>query len=510
MLPLCLALVGAALYPTLLQSAGSDPATSIRADAPNIVLVYTDDVGYADVSCYAGCAFETPNIARLAAEGARFTDAHASAATCTPSRYALLTGSYAFRNERARILPGTAPLIIDPASDTLPKRLRAAGYATAVVGKWHLGLGNGDVDWNEELTPGPREVGFERSFIVPATGDRTPCVYVEDGRVVGLDPDDPIQVSYGPRIDQGPSGKEARDTLKMDWSHGHNQTIVNGISRIGWMTGGQAARWVDEDMADTLTARALAFIEANADRPFFLYFSTHDIHVPRAPHARFVGRSGTGARGDAMLQTDWCVGELLRALDAHGLGENTLVVFTSDNGPVLDDGYVDRANEDLGEHDPNGPLRAGKYSLFEGGTRVPFLVRWPGKITPGTVTPALFGQVDLARTLCLLAGAEVPDASFPDSRDARAALVGEDRAGRPHLVLEGPRLALREGPWKCISPGPVQDGLGPWTRATVAAPAALFHLAEDLGEAHDVAAQQVERVAGMLARLERLRAERDR
>ena len=218
----------------LVSSAGAQ-------ERPNIVLIYTDDVGFADVGCYGAKGVETPNIDRLATEGLKLTDAHCSAATCTPSRFALLTGSYAFRGG-ARILPGNANMIIKPGTPTLPSVLQSVGYRTGVVGKWHLGLGDGEVDWNKEIKPGPNEIGFDYHFLIPATGDRVPCVYLEKHRVVDLDPSDPITTSYGKRIGDAKTGKEIPETLKQMWSHGHNQTIVNGISRIGYMTGGHKAR----------------------------------------------------------------------------------------------------------------------------------------------------------------------------------------------------------------------------------------------------------------------------
>lgn len=486
-------------------------AASFAAPKPNIVIIYTDDVGYGDVSCYEGCNFKTPHIDKLAAEGLRFTDAHCTAATCTPSRYTLLTGSYAFRNKRAKILPGSAPLIIDPAMQTLPKVLKGAGYSTAVIGKWHLGLGEGNVDWNADVKPGPREVGFDYHYLIPATGDRTPCVYLEQGKVVGLDPADPIAVSYGKRIGDAPSGAEARDTLKQNWSHGHNSTIVNGISRIGWMTGGEKSRWVDEDMADVITEQAVKWIGENKEKPFFLFYSTHDIHVPRVPHARFVGKSGTGPRGDAMIQTDWCVGELMKALEANGIADNTMVIFSSDNGPVLDDGYVDDANEKLGEHDPNGPLRAGKYSLFEGGTRVPFIIKWPGKVKPGGTSTALFGQVDLAQTLCKLGGADLKADTFIDSRDVLKTLTGEETTGRPHLLHEArASLALRQGNWKFIPAGGTRDNLGPWKNVKIPKGGALYDLSADLGEQKNLATEKPEKLAEMKALVQKIRAGSDR
>ncbi|MEM7307997.1 MAG: arylsulfatase [Planctomycetota bacterium] len=499
--------------------AHSDPVAESHerspAPPPNILLIYTDDVGYGDVGCYEGSRTPTPNIDRLAAEGIRFTDAHCSAATCTPSRFALLTGQYAFRQKGTGIASGDAGLIIETDTVTLAGLLGQAGYTTGVVGKWHLGLGEGKNDWNAEVSPNPSDLGFDYHFLMPATGDRVPCVYFEEGRVVGLDPEDPIEVSYRGRIGSEPSGKEARDTLKQDWSHGHNSTIVNGVSRIGWMTGGHAARWVDEDMADVFTDKAVAFLErasapAESSKPWFLFYSTHDIHVPRLPHPRFQGASGQGPRGDAMVQTDACVGRLLNFLDEHGLAEDTLVIFGSDNGPVLDDGYHDDANEKLGDHDPNGPWRAGKYSLFEGGTRTPFLVRWPARVERGRVSGALFGQVDLARSLAALAGADVPTGACPDSRDELDTLLGQDQVGRPHLVHEAKALSLRRGRWKYVPSGKTRDQLGPWESVQIPASGALYDIDQDPSERVNLAATHPQELSELVELLERIRREPDR
>ncbi|WP_153557138.1 sulfatase family protein [Roseimaritima sediminicola] len=493
------------LIAALLGAAVFTPAANAADTPPNIVLIYADDLGYGDVSCNGATELATPNIDRIAKAGVRFTDAHCSAATCTPSRFALLTGQYAFRQKGTGILRGNANLIITPGSVTLPSLLQEAGYTTAVVGKWHLGLGEGKVDWNQVVQPGPNQIGFDYHFLIPATGDRVPCVYLEQGRVVDLDPADPIQVSYGERIDPSPSGAEARETLKQDWSHGHNQTIVNGISRIGWMTGGQAARWVDEDMADVITHKAVEFIDDHKEEPFFLFFSTHDIHVPRVPHSRFAGKSGMGPRGDAIVQLDWCVGQVLDRLQQLDLDDNTLVIFSSDNGPVLDDGYEDFANEKLGDHQPSGDLRAGKYSAFEGGTRVPMVLQWPAKVPAGQVSDALFGQVDLAATLAALAGVKVPDGACGDSRNELDTLLGEDATGRPHLVHEAGALSLRMGKWKFVPPQRTRDHLGPWQRISIDPPGALYDTEADRGEQNNLAAEHPEQLEKMRDLLQQLR-----
>lgn len=472
-------------------------ANASGAGKPNIVLIYADDVGYGDVSCNGQSTLPTPHIDRLASSGLRFTDAHCSAATCTPSRYALLTGRYAFRQKNSSIRPGDANLIIEPGSCTLPERLQSVGYHTGIVGKWHLGLGKGPIDWNKDVRPGPREIGFDYHFLIPATGDRVPCVYLEQGRVVGLTQDDPIAVSYANPVGDGPLGRDHPNLLKQPLSEGHDGTIVNGISRIGYMEGGHAARWVDEDMADVITEKAIEFIHRNREGPFFLMFSTHDIHVPRVPHSRFVGSTGLGLRGDAMAQLDWCVGEVVKAIAQTDNKQDTLIVFTSDNGPVLDDGYVDGANERRGAHEPAGLFRSGKYSKFEGGTRVPMIATWPGRIEPGKVSQALFGQIDMLASLSQLAGAEVPSSVKLDSRDELHTLLGIDIEGRGHLVHEAAGLALRQGRWKYIPGGRTRDKLGPWDEINIEPPGRLYDLQADPREQKDVAALFPDRLEAM-------------
>jgi len=481
--------------------------TAEAAEHPNIVLIYADDLGYGDASCYGAERVTTPHIDRLAAEGLRFTDAHSPAATCTPSRYSLLTGEYAWRKPGTGILRGNANLIIEPGRTTLASILQRAGYATGVVGKWHLRLGRGEVDWNGEIKPGPLEVGFDYCFLVPATGDRVPCVYVENHHVVGLDPNDPIQVSYAMKVGDDPTGRENPDLLKMKFHHGHDQTIVNGISRIGYMTGGNTARWVDEDMADVLAKKATRFVEDHRDGPFFLFFSAHDIHVPRAPNGRFVGRSDCGTRGDVIVQLDWCVGEILAALDRLDLTENTLVVFTSDNGPVLNDGYYDGAVENRNSHEPGGPYRGGKYSNFEAGTRVPFIVRWPARVSPG-ISDALIGQTDLPATMAALVGQPLEANDAPDSYALLPALLGESREGRDLLVEQAQTLSLRRGTWKFIAPGRGPKVLNNTEiESGVLNAAQLYDLAADPGETVNVAQERPELAAELAEQLEQIRTQ---
>ena len=423
----------------------------------NIVMILADDVGWGDLSCYGAKAVTTPQCDRLAKEGVRFLDGHASAATCTPTRYAFMTGEYAWRKPGTGIATGDAALLINPERATIASMLKKAGYTTGAIGKWHLGLGPGPgkTDWNKEIVPGPREIGFDYSFLIPATGDRTPCVYVENQRVVGLDPADPIEVSFklaGPNYPGELDGRANRDQLKLDWDHGHHFAVINGIGRIGYMKGGKKARWIDEDMADTLAAKGAAFIASNKDKPFFLYFATHNIHVPRVPHPRFVGKTGMGARGDAIVQFDFQVGAILDALDKHGLAEDTLVILSSDNGPVLNDGYKDMAVEKLGEHRPSSDWRGHKYSAYEAGTRVPFIVRWPKQIKAGAESKSLVCLIDSLATFASLTGQKLAQEDAPDSFDVSAALLDPAAKGRDTLIVQDPATSLRSGNWKYIPP----------------------------------------------------------
>lgn len=420
-----------------------------KNSTPNIVIIYTDDLGFGDISANGATEIQTPNIDKLANNGIRFTNGFSSSATCTPSRYALLTGVYPWKNKRARILPGTAPLIIDTAQATLPKMLKNKGYHTGIVGKWHLGLGSGNVDWNKRVSPGPNEVGFDYAYIMAATQDRVPTVYIENGNVVGLDPNDPIEIDYANNFEGEPNGLDNPELISMKWHHGHNNSIVNGIPRIGFMRGGESAKWSDIDMADHFLVKAQDYVKQHKNEPFFLYYAMQQPHVPRTPHPRFVGTSGMGPRGDVILEADWCVGEFIKTLDDEGLLENTLIIFSSDNGPVLNDGYFDQAVEKIGNHKPNGVFRGGKYSLFEAGTRVPFIVYWKNRIAP-KVSNALISQIDIMASIGTLTGSDIENT---DSQKMWNVLSGQSDQGRNSLIIEATtRTAYKQGDWVMIPP----------------------------------------------------------
>ncbi|NQY36971.1 MAG: arylsulfatase [Alteromonadaceae bacterium] len=459
---------------------------------PNIVILYVDDLGYGDLSSYGMKSINTPNVDKLAAEGIRFTDAHSSAATCTPSRYSLLTGQYAFRNNAA-ILPGDAPLIIDPEIPTLPKMLKKAGYATAVVGKWHLGLGRGQVDWNKAVKPGPLEIGFDYSFLMPATGDRVPTVYLENHHVVGLDPNDPITISYEAKVGNRPVGTERPDLLKQKADLQHSATIVNGISRIGWMKGGKSAEWVDEDFPHVFTEKAIDWMTEHKDEPFMLFFPFHDIHVPRVPNEMFQGKSPMGVRGDAILQMDWMTGQIVNHLKELGIYDNTIIIYSSDNGPVLDDGYFDQADTLVGDHDPSGGFRGGKYSAYEAGTRVPMIVTYPNGMKKAGVSDALFSHIDLYKSLAELAGVALAKDEAIDSTNLLATLLDATADGRDEMLEEAFTLSLRSGKWKYIQPAtkPTPDWLANKHAIEngLSAKPQLFDISVDQLEQNNIAAQ---------------------
>ncbi|MCF2947088.1 arylsulfatase [Paraglaciecola aquimarina] len=485
------------LAATLLSACNStnteSTTSNLNPDKPNIVIFYVDDLGYGDVGVYGAKGVETPNIDALANNGLRFTDAHSSAATCTPSRYSLLTGEHAFR-KKAKVLQGDAKMLIDPGQPTIASLVKKAGYKSAVVGKWHLGLGDGKstIDWNQDVKPGPLEIGFDYSYLLPATGDRVPTVYLENYTVEGLSANDPLKVSYTTKIGDRPVGREHPELLRQQADNQHADTIVNGISRIGYMQGGKSAEWKDEDFYTVFTDKANHFIAENKNNPFFLFFSFHDIHVPRLPHKKFQGKSEMGLRGDAIVQMDYITGQVVDQLKKQGVLDNTLIIFTSDNGPVLTDGYDDEAIQKLGDHKPAGPFRGGKYSAYEAGTRVPTIVHYPNRVKPG-VNNSLMSQIDVYASIANMLNIPMDEDEAIDSEVLTSTWLGESEQGRTQLIEESYTLSLRLGDWKYIAPS---KGTNDWIRDNknieggFQATPQLFYLPNDLAEQNNLASQE--------------------
>jgi arylsulfatase A-like enzyme len=350
-------------------------AQESAAPRPNIVLILADDLGYGDLGCYGAAKIKTPNIDRLADGGMRFTDAHASP-LCTPTRYSILTGRYPIRNERlgdGGVVFPKDPLVVETDRPTLGSFIRDLGYDTGLFGKWHLGFGTGDIDWNGVLRPGPLECGFNTFFGVPTVNSMEPKVFVRDDRIVGLDPKDPIV------------GRVTSSEMK----------------------GGAAARYehglIDVHHAD----EALAWLRRKRDRPFFLFFPTISIHSPEVPYPDFKGKSEAGFRGDFVVEHDHRVGQILRALDEMGVAENTLVIYASDNGGMDKLGATNPEKSISRQygHKANGDWRGMKSDVWEGGHRVPLIVRWPGHVAPGTASDALVGLNDVFATIADLLAA---------------------------------------------------------------------------------------------------------
>jgi arylsulfatase A-like enzyme len=474
------------------------------ASKPNIIFILADDIGYGDFRCYGATKVKTPNVDRLASQGLRFTDGHSMASVCTPSRYSFLTGEYAFRKRGTGIASGVEGLLIEPGRTTVPSLLKRAGYATGIVGKWHLGLGTKPTDYNGEIKPGPLEIGFDYAWIIPATGDRTPCVWVENHRVVNLDPADPIKLDYSVQ-------------------RGEPRSFIHGIPRIGEQTGGKAALWDDENISTVIAAKSCAFIEQHKNQRFFLEVATHNIHVPRSPNPKFRGKSECGVRGDTIVEFDWTVGQVLDTLDKLKLADDTLVILTSDNGGVLDNNGPDTVHgigslEANNGHLFNGVLHGTKGSCFEGGTRLPFITRWPGHVRSG-VSDELICQVDMLASFAALTGQSLAPADGPDSLNVLPALLGEkcEKPCREYLVEQNNDaswVALRKGPWKLL-PAPTStnvrgERVSPQSEHPAEAVAKkdsqpkkikLYNLTDDLSETKDLAAAHPEIVTEMSAKL---------
>lgn len=456
------------LLPAMAASSQDKPHKPALPSNPNVIIILADDLGYGDLECYGAKNVKTPNVNRLANTGIQFTNAHAAASTSTPSRYSLLTGEYAWRRPGTDVAPGNAGMIIRPEHYTMADMMKSRGYATAAIGKWHLGIGDkeGQQDWNAPLPMSLADIGFDYHYIMAATADRVPCVFIENGAVANYDPEHPIEVNYHTNFPGEPTGKENPELLfNQRSSHGHDMSIVNGIGRIGYMKGGGKALWKDENIADSITARAVQFISSHKDSPFFMYFCTNDVHVPRFPHHRFRGKNPMGVRGDAIAQFDWSVGQIMHALDSLGIADNTLIILSSDNGPVVDDGYDDRAEELLNGHSPAGPFRGNKYSAFEGGTMVPMIVNWPAAVKGGKKSDLLTTQVDWLASLSELVGAKIPSGAAPDSRSRLGNMLGYDSQPAPWVIemASNRTLSVRTQKWKYIEPndGPKMITWGP-------------------------------------------------
>ncbi|MCF7847622.1 MAG: arylsulfatase [Kiritimatiellales bacterium] len=402
---------------------------------PNVVLIFADDLGYGDLSCYGATKVQTPNIDKLATEGRRFTDAHSASAVCSPSRYGLLTGRYPYRRNFWGPISTKEPLTIDPERLTLARLLKEADYATACIGKWHLGFGKDEPDWNGDLKPGPLELGFDYYYGIPSVNSGPPFVFVENHRIVGLDPNDPLM-------------------------HG-KPSVTKEYPEKGWKAkigGAEAAHrlYVDDQIGTTLKKKAVEWLkQQKKGKPFFMYLATTNIHHPFTPAPRFVGTSGCGPYGDFIHELDWIVGEVMATLDEMGVAENTLVVFTSDNGGMLH--VTGQAAWEAG-HRLNGDLLGFKFGAWEGGHRVPFITRWPGRIPSGTTSAQLISQIDLLATFAAIIDRPLQQNEGPDSINQLANFTGTpDSPTRKTLVISpnSPKhLTVRQGKWVYI---PAQD-----------------------------------------------------
>ncbi|MEJ5976403.1 arylsulfatase [Novosphingobium sp. PS1R-30] len=455
-------------------------AAPARQRRPNVVVVLLDDMGIGDAGAYnPWSAIPTPNIDRLAREGMRFTDMHSSSAVCTPSRYSLLTGRYCWRSRLKKgVLDGTGTNLIEPGRLTLPGLLKRAGYHTAGVGKWHLGLGSGETaDYTKPLRPGPRDHGFDYYFGIPSSLDFPPYLYFENDRVV-----------------EAPT------------AHTDGSATPRGVF---WRAGAIAPGFRMEEVVPTLTDKAIGVVRqaAKAGNPFFLYFPLPSPHTPWVPLPEYRGKSQAGDYGDYVVETDAMIGRLLDEIDARGIAEETIVIVTSDNG-------ADWKPEDAARfaHRANQAWRGEKADAWEAGHRIPFVIRWPGRVAPGSVSNETGSLADVMATLAGALGLALPDDAAEDSFDLTPAL--EQRSGppvRPNIVdhsLDG-LFTIREGNWKLI----VGLGSGGFTAPKTVAPAAggpqgqLYDLAADPREEDNLYDRRPEIVARLSATLDVLQRE---
>ncbi|WP_110354861.1 arylsulfatase [Arenibacter sp. ARW7G5Y1] len=416
-------------------------------DNPNVVYILVDDLGYGDIGCYGATKVKTPNIDKLASEGKIFTDAHSASAVCTPSRYALITGQYPVRGNNGKGIWGPAPvtseLLIDPDTFTIADVFKNKGYATAALGKWHLGFGKGENTWNEPLRPGPNDLGFDYYYGIPVVNSAPPFVYVENDRVVGEDSNDPlVYVGRGKEKEVTPitpiPPEASQRTANMFKGAVAAHKMYNDYT-VGTVLAGKAVEWITENTTN------------DKQNPFFLYLATTHIHHPFTPGKNFQGKSDAELYGDFIQELDWMVGQVTSILDKQGVAKNTLVIFTSDNGAMLNLGG---RNAVKAGHKINGDLLGFKFGVWEGGHRVPFIAKWPGKIEVGTVSDLLICNVDMLATFMEVTGQDPNSLKNSDSKNILPALLGNPEMPiRNELLLAASKpthLSLRKGKWMYI------------------------------------------------------------
>lgn len=446
-------------------------------DKPNVVIIFADDLGYGDLGCYGATKVKTPNIDKLANEGRMFTDAHSASAVCTPSRYALLTGQYPFRANNGEGVWGPAPitseLLLDTEKPTIADVFKNKGYATAALGKWHLGFGKGENNWQEPLGPGPNDLGFDYYFGIPVVNSSPPYVYVENDRVVGGDPKDPLvylgKGTHKDAIPLTPIPPEASQRTPNRFKGATEAHSKYNDYTVGTVLAEKAVDWIAEKGATES--------DDGEKQPFFLYLATTHIHHPFTPGKKFQGSSDAELYGDFVQELDWMVGEVTTCLEKMGLSENTLVIFTSDNGAMLNLGG---RNATKAGHKINGDLLGFKFGVWEGGHRVPFIAKWPGKIEAGSTSDQLICNVDMLATFMALTGQNTNDLENTDSVNILPALIDDpEETIREELILAPKKkghLSLRKGKWMYI---PAQGSGGfvgskPHHHAWGGAPAVAF------------------------------------
>lgn len=490
------------------QLTGCDRVGTARVENPNIVVIVADDMGYGDPKCYNSASkIPTPHMDRLAAEGIRLTDAHSPSAVCTPTRYGLLTGRYAWRTRLEHgVLQGYSRSLIEPGRMTVASLLKSRGYRTAAIGKWHLGLqaydtnqpkpradlddalieiSDSPVNYDQALRPGPVTVGFDYFYGIPASLDMPPYVWVENDRVV----------------------EPATESID---ASAHRRNGGGGF----WRGGAIAPSFEHIDVHPVITEKSVQFIQQHAEQeskpPFFLYVPLASPHTPWLPTDEFQGITGVEPPGghytDFVAEVDWTVGKVMEALDRANLSKNTLIIVTSDNGAHWLAADIDRHG-----HRANGPWRGQKADIHEGGHRVPFIARWPGHIPENAVSDQLFCLTDLFATFAAIIGSQVPHTAAEDSFNMLPALLGKTGTSpiRPHAIhhsLTG-TFAIRMGDWKLI------EGLGSggFTQPRQVEPSEggphgqLYNLADDPMESQNLYLEKPDVVETLLTMLNTIR-----